>query len=187
MHLLRTAASLAMGLLFLSAGALVHAQNIQSTPVPTPPKPDFSSMQFLAGTWECSIKSSRRPSAYRTTSTATMSPDGYWMVTRTTTHKASWISQEIANEDRLTYDASTKRWVDMSMGEDGTYDFSTSPGWNGNTIVWTDVAYSKTNNTATNNPTTMTKVSNTKTTSTSSFTEPSGRLVNVTTTCTKSS
>ncbi|HEY8297574.1 MAG TPA: hypothetical protein VIG32_06085 [Candidatus Baltobacteraceae bacterium] len=116
-----------------------------------------------------------------------MSPDGHWLVTRTTVHKASWIPQEFVGQDSMTYDASTARWVDLSTDETGGYDMSTSPGWQGNSIVWTDMAYPKTNNTAMNNPTTLTKVSDSKTESMSTFTEPSGRLVNVKTTCAKAS
>jgi hypothetical protein len=170
--------------LLLSAGA-AFAQ-VESTPVPQTPKPDFSKMSFLMGNWTCSVKSARRPSAYQVTSTTTTSPDGYWMVTNSTVHTASWIPQEIKSEDRVTYDPSTSRWIDINYDDGGGYNVSTSPGWSGNTIVWTDQVITKSNATAATNPTTMTKVSDTKTTSTSSFKEPSGRTVGVTTTCTKS-
>jgi hypothetical protein len=43
----------------------------------------------------------------------------------------------------------------------------------------------KTNATASTNPTMMTKLSNTKTMSKSSFKEPSGRVISVRTTCSK--
>lgn len=182
MKMLRTVCSLAIVLIGLSAVALAQ---VESTPVPATAKPDFSKMSFLTGNWTCSVKSSRRPSAYTTTSTATMSPDGYWLVTTTTIHKNSWIPQSFTSQDRMTYDPSTSRWVDVATDQGGGYDLSTSPGWNGNTIVWTDQFYPKVNNTATNNPTTITKVSSTKTVSTNTFKEPGGRLISVKTTCTK--
>lgn len=182
MHISRIASVLAMALLALGATALAQTE---STPVPTTPKPDFSKMAFMTGTWNCSVLSARRPGPYTTTSTATMSPDGYWLVTKTTIHKASWIPAEYTAEDRMTYDPSTSRWVDISYDEGGGYNVSTSPGWNGNKIVWTDAVITKVNNTASTNPTTMTKESDTKTTATNSFTEPGGRVVNVKTTCTK--
>lgn len=182
MQIFRAATFLGAAILALTTMALAQ---VESTPVPMTPKPDFSAMSFLTGTWNCSVLSSRRPGPYQTTSVATMSPDGYWLITRTTVHKASWIPATFTTEDRMTYDPSTSRWIDMSYDEQGGYDLSTSPGWNGNTIVWTDMAYPKTNATATNNPTTLTRDSSTHTTAVSTFTEPSGRVVNVRTTCTK--
>ncbi|HET6896224.1 MAG TPA: hypothetical protein VFH72_12645 [Candidatus Baltobacteraceae bacterium] len=182
MSIYRSAAATAAALL-LSCGAVLA--QVESTPVPQTPKPNFSQMAFLTGTWNCSVKSSRRPSAYQTTSTANVSSDGYWMVTRTTTHKASWIPAELRSEDRRTYDPSTSRWIDIGTDDGGGYNVSTSPGWKGNTITWTDAVITKVNATASTNPTVMTKVSNSKTTSRSSFKEPSGRLINVVTTCTK--
>ncbi len=187
MHFIRGAAVLSAAFMLASAGAFAQTPNIESTPIPAAAKPDFSKMMFLSGTWNCSIMSARRPTPYKTTSTATVSPDGYWLVTRTTTHPAAWIPRELQGEDRITYDPSTSRWVDIATDEEGGYDLSTSPGWNGNEIVWTDIAYPQSNATAANNPTTVTKVSDTQTRSVSSFKEPSGRVVSVTSTCTKSS
>lgn len=178
------AASYVTAALLLSCGAVLA--QVESTPVPQTAKPDFSKMSFLMGTWNCSVKSSRRPSAYRTTATTTMSSDGYWMLTSTTVHKASWITQELRTQDRMTYDPSTSRWVDISYDDGGGYNVSTSPGWSGNKIVWTDKVITQVNATASTNPTTITKNSDTKTTATTSFKEPSGRVVSVLTTCTKS-
>jgi len=87
----------------------------------------------------------------------------------------------------MTYDPSTSRWIDIAYDQSGGYNVSTSPGWSGNSITWTDAVITKTNATASTNPTTLTKVSDTKTTSKSSFKEPSGRVVTVTATCTKTS
>jgi hypothetical protein len=175
-----------MGVLLLTSGAAL-AQTVETTPIPLNPKPDFSKMQFLTGSWTCSVKSSRRPTAYKTMTSARISDDGYWLITRTTVQKAAWMSSNLASEDRMTYDPSTSRWVDMTYDDQGGYDLSTSPGWSGNTITWTDVSYPKSNATAVNNPTTITKVSSTKTTSKNTFREPSGRLITVNTTCNKTS
>lgn len=183
MQPLRWAGACALATLVCVAAAA--AQSVETTPVPNTPKPDFAKMQFLTGTWNCSVLSSRRPGPYTTTSTASIDPTGYWLITRTTVHKASWIPGEFTAEDRMTYDPSTDRWVDLSYDEQGGYNVSTSPGWDGNKIVWTDQVITKTNNTATTNPTTVTKESDAKTLATSTFTEPGGRVVSVKTTCTK--
>lgn len=161
------------------------AAQVESTPIPTLPKPDFSAMSFLVGTWNCSTMSSRRPAPFTTTVTTTMSPDGYWLVNQTVSGPLSWAPVKTTTIDKVTYDPSTNRWVDVATDDQGGYDLSTSPGWKGNTIVWSDIAYPKTNATATNNPVTVTKVDANTTTSVSSFKEPGGRTVNVKTTCKK--
>jgi len=182
----RTLMALACTIMVSFLCAAANAQTIQSTPVPTPSKPDMSSMQYLVGTWNCSVKSARRPGPYTVTTTYTMDPGGYWILGKTVVHPTSWIPNELTSQDRMTYDASTSQWVDITSDDLGGYDVSTSPGWKGNTIVWHDAIYPKTNNTATNGDTTETKQSDSKTSSMMSFTEPSGRSVAVTTVCTKS-
>lgn len=176
------------GALLLNFGvAFAQTPKIETTPIPMNPKPDFSKMLFLTGPWTCSVKSSRRPAAFTTTSSARVSDDGYWLLTQTTTQKTPWMNAAFRSEDRMTYDPTTSRWVDISYDERGDYNMSTSPGWIGNKITWTDVTYNKANATAITNPATMTKVGPTKTTSVQTFREPSGRLVTVNTTCTKGS
>lgn len=161
------------------------AAQVESTPIPTLPKPDFSGMSFLVGTWTCSTMSSRRAAAFNSTVTTTMSQDGYWLVNQTVTGPISWAPAKTTAIDRITYDPSTNKWVDVLTDDQGGYDLSTSSGWQGNSIVWNDVAYPKTNATATNNPTTFTKVDDKTTTATSTFKEPGGRVVTVKTTCKK--
>jgi hypothetical protein len=185
MHVLRVASLVSSAAMVFCAVALAQGAQVESTPVPMNAKPDFSKMSFLVGTWNCSVLSSRRPGPYRTTSVTTMSTDGYWLMTRTTVHKASWIPREFSGDVRTTYDPSTSKWIQLSYDDQGGYDLSTSPGWNGNSITWTDVFYPKTNATAVSNPTTMTKISDARTSSSSTFREPSGRLVSVKTTCSK--
>ena len=180
MAVLRSSGILAI--VFLALGSIGLAQ-VESTPVPLSRKPDFS--MFMTGTYTCSVRSSRRPGAYQVTNTASVAGNGYWLVTRTVVHKASWIPTSFAGEDRITYDPSTSHWVDFTYNDLGGYNVSTSPGWHGNTIVWTDALISKSNNTASSAPRTMTRVSATKTTSTNSFKEPGGRVITVKTTCTK--
>ncbi|HET7812751.1 MAG TPA: hypothetical protein VFL13_00100 [Candidatus Baltobacteraceae bacterium] len=161
------------------------AAQVESTPIPALPKPDFSAMSFLVGTWNCSTMSSRRSAAFPSTVTTTMSEDGYWMVNTTVTPPVSWAPAKTTTIDKVTYDPSTSRWVDVATDDQGGYDLSTSAGWHGNSIVWDDVAYPKTNATATNNPLTVTKVDDKTTTSMSTFKEPGGRTVTVKTTCKK--
>ncbi len=158
---------------------------IESTPIPAPGKPDFSSMNFSLGTWMCSTKSARRPGPYITTSVTTMDPTGYFMVTKSTTAKTSWAPKAGAT-DWVTWDSDTKRWVDINVGDFGAYDASTSPGWTGNTMVWTDALFKPGMDVVAVTPLINTKVSDTKLTSHTTFKErSSGRWVSVDTVCNK--
>ncbi|PZR60264.1 MAG: hypothetical protein DLM53_11355 [Candidatus Eremiobacter antarcticus] len=162
-----------------------NAPMIESTPAPAAPKPDFSKSMFLLGNWTCSTKSSRRPAAFITTSTTTIDPTGYWMITKGVQHKTSWTRTDFKGVDMTTYDADARRWVDISTGDEGSYNLSTSPGWRGNSIVWTDAVISPQGNVMSTTPTTLTKMSDTKMSSHSTFKEHSGRMVTVDSACHK--
>jgi hypothetical protein len=159
---------------------------VESTPIPAPMKPNFSSMSFLLGTWTCSTKSSRRPAAYVTTSTYAMDPTGYWISETSTTKMTSWISRKLTIWDKITYDPDSKRWVDVLYGDGGAYGLSFSSGWTGNKLTWHDVGFAAGPDISSQTDVTNTKVSPTKMTSMSSFTETkTGRHVTVAGICTK--
>lgn len=159
---------------------------VESTPIPAPKKPNFSSMQFMVGTWTCSTKSARRPAAYVTTTTYTMDPSGYWLDSTSTTAPTKWISQRLTTNDKITYDSDTHRWVDITYGDGGAYGLSFSGGWAGNKIAWHDVSFAAGPDIKSQTDNIVTKVSPTKMTSESSFTEAkSGRVVGVSGVCTK--
>ena len=161
------------------------AQTIEATPIPMAPPPNFSSMGFLVGTWSCSSKSSRRPAAYTSTSTYTASADGWWLNEITVTNPIPWYPYKVTTFDKITYDASTMRWIDVMYGDYGSYGFSTSRGWVGDTMVWHDPTFAATSDVTSQTDVTVTMRSATRMTSTSSFTESSGRTVSVLTICTK--
>ena len=176
--------------LLAAAAALIvpayASAQVESTPIPAPNKPNFSSMEFLVGTWHCSTKSARRPSAYETTVTYSMDPSGYWLNQTSVTKPASWIKKELTVYDKTTYDNDTHRWVDVTYGDGGTYGLSFSKGWVGNHMSWHDVSFAPGPDISAQTDSTNTKVSSTKVTSASSFTETkTGRHVGVTTVCTK--
>ncbi len=163
-------------------GASTQTPVVETTPIPIAGKPDFSKM-FL-GTWRCSTKSSRRAWSYITTSTASISPDGYWLVTKSAIAKTP-VNAGFNATDMMTYDSSTKRWVDITTDVQGGYGVSTSPGWRGSTIVWTVVFEPKSGGIVSTNPTTTTRTSTTKYASTDTFVEPGGRLITVKSVCAK--
>ena len=67
---------------------------VESTPIPAPEKPNFSSMSFMLGTWTCSTKSARRPAPYAMTSTYTLDPSGWWINETSSTSPTKWIASE---------------------------------------------------------------------------------------------
>lgn len=169
-----------------STGAL--AQTVETTPIPAQPKPDFSTLAFLNGTWNCSVKSSRRPAPYTYTATFAMDPSGYWLVETDKNAPAAWApNAPVTVVTRYTYDADTKRWVGVQSGDMGTYDLVTSPGWKGNAMVWHSVAFAKGADVTAQSDTTMTKASATETTMSSTFDTSAGKHVTVNGTCTKQS
>lgn len=171
----------------LSAAIPSYASaQVESTPIPAPKKPNFSSMQFMIGAWTCSTKSARRPSAYVTTSTYTMDPGGWWINETSTTNVTKWIPLRLTSVDKITYDSDTHRWIDVSYGPANGYGLSVSNGWNGTKMVWHDVSFAPGADISSTSDNAVTKVSDTKLTSSSSFTETkTGRHVAVTGVCTK--
>jgi hypothetical protein len=178
----------ALALLVMVGGAAAFAATpkIEGTPVPMQPKPDFSSMKFLIGTWQCVNVSSRRPGPFNTTEVYSMDPSGYWMIRQTTTHKASWIPREFQSETKYTWDAVAKHWVRILTGDQGNYSVATAPmPAPGEKKVYTYVSQTKALDIASYAPEVFTKASDTKKMMTTSFTETNGRVVNVKQTCTK--
>jgi len=163
------------------------APKIERTPVPKPPTPDFSSMKFLLGTWSCRTQSSRRPAPFSSTTTNSIDPTGYWMIAKSFNPKTSWFPYTTRSTDMTTYDPDAHRWVDVFTADLGGYDVTTSPGWRGNTMTWTDALFTPTKDVLSVTPTINTKVSDTKITSYNTFTEGSGRTITVRTVCNKSS
>lgn len=183
---LRFLAALVLAFVTASMAAFAAgASGIESTPEPVPPKPDFSSIKFLLGSWTCSTLSSRRPGPYTTTVTGSMDSTGYWLIQKDVLHHTSWFLEDVHGTDMTTYDSDSHRWVDVYTDDQGGYNVSTSPGWRGNTAVWTDAVITTVGNVVSTNPTTITKVSDTKTTALNTFKEKSGRVISVKTTCTK--
>jgi hypothetical protein len=184
MNVIRIVAAAGM-LLAVVTPSYAPAQ-VESTPIPAPAKPNFSSMQFLIGTWTCSTKSSRRPAAYVTTTTYTMDPSGYWINSTSVTNPAKWIPTRLTVWDKYTYDSDTHRWVDVTYGDGGTYGLSFSSGWSGNKMSWHDVSFAPGPDIKSQTDNVITKVTGAKMTSSSTFTETkTGRVISVTGICTK--
>lgn len=176
-----------LALLALAGGtAFAATAKVEGTPVPILGKPDFATMKFLIGTWQCTELSSRRPGPFTITEVYSMDPSGYWILRETTTHKASWIPRDFHAESKYTYDASANRWVRITTGDNGTYQVATAPNPSGPKKTYSFVIETKAVDIASYAPEVYVKESDTKKVMTSSFTEISGRVVTVHESCIKS-
>jgi hypothetical protein len=171
-------AAVIVGLLSVSSVSTAVA-----APAPTPvarSTPDFSSMMFLTGTWNCTqqLRGKARPD----TSTTTVGMDGMWMVSQDTAPPFDQYRTWPVNITTYTgYDPTIKQWVAMGVGNDGTYFMSSSPGWQGNTITWTSKGLDGGSVTDVG-----TKVSDTETSDAITFTDAKGKATNIATSCKKS-
>jgi hypothetical protein len=154
---------------------------------PQPPKPDFSSMNFLIGTWSCSTRSARRPAAVPSTDTYIIDPTGYYLVYESKSDAVPWAPFAIDEKFMITWDPEIKQWGSVNTSNIGDYGLAMSKGWQDGKLVWHPVNNTPELDIQSSSDFTITKVSDTKMTNESSFTTKSGKTVGVTGSCTKSS
>jgi hypothetical protein len=170
-----------MALIFgLASTPLISAASPAPAPTQVPmPRPDFSSMMFLTGSWSCTqmLRGKQRPD----TSMTTVGMDGAWMVTQDNAPPFDqYRNYAITGTTYTTYDSSTKQWVQTGVDSSGGYGTGTSPGWQGNTITWTGKGLDGSSGTDV-----ITKISDTQTSDASTATDPAGKVTKVTIHCTK--
>ncbi len=106
------------------------------TPVPNP-KPDLSAVMYFTGTWTCQqpLRGKVRPD----TSTTTMDLNDRWIRTNDVAPPFDQYRAVPVNQTSYTtYDPTAKRYVNINVDDFGGYGLAYSPGWTGNTLVWTD-------------------------------------------------
>jgi hypothetical protein len=136
-----------------------------STPTPTPDiKPDWTSMQYQLGTWNCSKTGiPNRPGTSTSTVVNTMTLDDHWMLTHSVSPPFDAVRTKKSElVGYIGYERASQLWIFFGATNFGFWDFQTSPGWRGDTITWT--VY----NTSTGEPTIvgreiLTKISDTET------------------------
>jgi len=174
-------AALALLLGFAASPAVSTAQ---PAPAPTPvpmQKPDFSSMMFLTGTWNCTqtLRGKTRPD----TSTTSIGMDGMWMVTQDTAPPFDqYRTFTITGTTYTGYDPTIKQWVQLGADTGGGYGLGSSPGWQGNTMTWTSKGLD-----GSTTSDVVTKVSDTETNDAQATTDAQGKVTNITINCKKSS
>jgi hypothetical protein len=148
------------------------------TAVPVP-YPDFSSMQFLIGTWTCTQP--WRGKTRTETDVYAISSDRMWMIdTATSLPFDQYRTVPRIGTMFTTYDPSIKQWVALYHDNLGGYAIESTDGWQGNVASWTGKgldgrAFSDV----------ITKVSDTQTSDASTLVDSQGNAVNVVVVCKK--
>lgn len=176
---LLTFSAVAVALGLMTAPVVSTAQPAPAPTMVPMAHPDFSSMMFLTGTWNCSqmLRGKRRPD----TSTTTVGMNGAWMVSQDTAPPFDqYRTTTINGMGYTTYDPTIKQWVTIGVDSGGGYGMQSSAGWQGNTITWTGKGLDGSTFTDV-----MTKNSDTATTDVNTTTDAQGHTTTSTTNCTK--
>jgi hypothetical protein len=169
----------ALAMLALASPLVASAQT--ATPVPDA-KPDLTPMMYLVGSWTCHSQNPARPGDRVESQVWRVTMDGRYLQGHVESPSFDAMrSRTIVEEDYLTFDPVMKKWVLVAVDNFGGYGISTSPGYTGNTAVWTDTVTSGGNPPGT---ATFTKTSDTKTTFVFTNPTPKGQS-RITGTCTK--
>ena len=163
----------------------VSAQTSESTPVPAPKKPNFTNMTYMRGKWDCTFRSSRRPTPQYSTIQWSLDSSGYWRTGQRTTHSTDWFPHEFQSTDRVTYDYTAKRWVDVHTDTLGDYDVFISKGFSGQQITWHSIAFSPGTEIAAVSDVTYTKIGNNKIHVITGFKTTAGQGVRIEGNCTR--
>lgn len=171
---------LAFALALVAAPIVSTAQPAPSPTMVPMAKPDFSSMMFLTGTWNCTqtVRGKPRPD----TSTTTIDKDGMWMVTQDTAPPFDqYRTFPVNSTSWTTYDPTVKQWVTVGTDNTGGYFLASTPGWQGNTMTSTSTGLD-----GTKVGDVLTKVSDTETTDVNTVTDPQGKVTTTNVSCKKS-
>lgn len=171
-------ALLAIGL--STAPIVSTAQTTAAAPTPVPiPRPDFSSMNFLVGTWTCTQP--LRGKTRSETDTYAMSNDGMWLVDSASSPPFDeYRTVPQTSTTNMTYDPTIKQWVTVYTDNFGGYGVQSGSGWQGNTANWNGKGLD-----GTTTADVITKVSDSQTSDDSTTTDPQGKVTKVTIVCKK--
>lgn len=120
---------------FLAIGGFVLAEE------PPKPAPELQQLKWFEGSWACegNAPASLYGPAHKTQSTlqAKLGLDGYWMLGTVEEAKTASNPQPVKGVLQLGYDGTGKRFVQNWVDNFGSFATQTSPGWQGDTMVWT--------------------------------------------------
>ena len=105
------------------------------------PAPEMSQVRYFAGSWACSGDAPASPfgAAHKTQTSLVLKSDldGFWYDGTFTEMKTASNTQPVKGMLHIGYDAGGKQFVMVAVDNFGSWATEMSPGWQGDTIVWT--------------------------------------------------
>jgi uncharacterized protein DUF1579 len=125
----------------VSAAALLLVASAALAQEAPKPAPEMSQLKYFAGSWSCSGDAPASPfgPAHKTKSSLMLKLDldGFWYDGMMTEMKTASNTHPVKGMLHLGYDATSKQFVQVWVDNTGAWATQMSPGWQGNTIVFT--------------------------------------------------
>jgi hypothetical protein len=105
------------------------------------PAPEMSQVKYFAGSWKCSGDAPASPfgPAHKTQSSLTLKSDldGFWYAGTMAEMKTASNTQPVKGMVHIGYDPKGKQYAMVWVDNFGSWATEMSPGWQGDTQVWT--------------------------------------------------
>ena len=123
-----------------AAVLLLVASSALAQPAPKP-APEMSQLKYYAGSWTCTGDAPAGPfgPAHKTQSSLVLKSDldGFWYNGPLTETKTASNTQPVKGMAHLGYEPKGKQFVMVWVDNFGSWATEMSPGWQGDTMVWT--------------------------------------------------
>jgi len=131
---MRTVATASAAVLLLVASSVLG----QDAPKPSP---ELAQLKYFAGSWTCSGDAPASPfgPAHKTETSVMIRSDldGFWYAGTVAERKTASNTQPVKGMIHLGYDATAKQYVVLWVDNFGSWATEMSPGWQGDTMVYT--------------------------------------------------
>ena len=105
------------------------------------PAPEMSQIKYFSGSWTCSGDAPASPfgPAHKTKTSMMLKSDldGFWYDGTVAEMKTESNTQPVKGMMHLGYEAKGKQFVMVWLDNFGSWATEMSPGWQGDTMVWT--------------------------------------------------
>lgn len=133
--------TMAAACLLALAALEASAQDKAKTPGYPKPAPEMSALKGTIGTWNCDGALMDGPwgKGHETKAVVTVREDlgGFWVSGTVQETKTAENPMPMEGRFHQTYDVGAKVYVMLWVDNSGGWAQSTSPGWQGDTMVWT--------------------------------------------------
>jgi hypothetical protein len=124
-----------------SAAVLLLVASSVVAQEPPKPAPELANVKYFAGPWTCSGDAPASPfgPAHKTQTSMMLKPalDGFWYAGSVTEMKTKSNTHPVKGMLHIGYDPAAKQYVLLWLDNFGSWATETSPGWQGDTMVWT--------------------------------------------------